>query len=80
MPDIILTEHERRLLTDVLEEYLSELRMEIADTDRMSFRDMLKEKKRQLLSILHAVNRDAVRPEAVIGAAFSKGMPDQRLV
>ena len=56
MLTISISEQERAQLMAVLEEYLSELRMEIADTDRMEFRDMLKEKKRVLIGVLHALS------------------------
>jgi hypothetical protein len=36
---------EVKILASVLESYLSELRMEIADTDNHDFREMLKERK-----------------------------------
>lgn len=45
MVELDLTEEERQILHDVLQSYLSDLRMEIADTDRMDFRDMLKDRK-----------------------------------
>jgi hypothetical protein len=36
----------------VLKSYLSDLRMEIADTDRQDFRDMLKERKAVIGKVL----------------------------
>ncbi|MBI4446742.1 MAG: hypothetical protein HY645_12630 [Acidobacteria bacterium] len=42
-----LTQAEVETLKDILQGYLSDLRMEIADTDRMDFREGLK--KRELL-------------------------------
>jgi ribosome recycling factor len=38
-----LNEEEREALRRVLEEYVSDLRMEISNTDRQEFRDELKE-------------------------------------
>ncbi|MFQ5889178.1 MAG: hypothetical protein ACE5JR_03895 [Gemmatimonadota bacterium] len=55
MPSIELTEREAVVLQEVLESYLSDLRMEIADTDRMSFREKLKERKMILLDVLEAL-------------------------
>jgi len=55
MLSVTFSEEERAELAAVLEEYLSELRMEMADTDRMDYREMLKERKRRLVGILHAV-------------------------
>lgn len=42
---IDLTAEEVRMLGDILESYLSELRMEIADTDSKDFRETLKTRK-----------------------------------
>ncbi|UCF66866.1 MAG: hypothetical protein JSV80_13935 [Acidobacteriota bacterium] len=52
-----LSHDERSILTTVLDSYLSDLRMEIADTDSMDFRDMLKQRKQVIIKVL-----DAVRP------------------
>ena len=52
-----LTPDEREQLTEVLQVALSELRMEIADTDRQDFREMLKERKRVLNKVLEAIGR-----------------------
>lgn len=40
-----LTSEEAYVLRDTLQSYLSDLRMEIADTDRRDFRDQLKHRK-----------------------------------
>lgn len=42
MPELKLTHEEAKTLHDVLNEYLSDLRMEIADTDSFDFREQLK--------------------------------------
>lgn len=47
-----LTREEREILFDVLDTFLSDLRMEIANTDRQDFRDMLKKRKAVLLKVL----------------------------
>ena len=53
-----LTDEEHEILTFVLKSYLSDLRMEIADTDRMAFRDMLKERKAVLLKVLDVLQME----------------------
>jgi hypothetical protein len=45
MVQIMITEEERALLMDILENDISELRMEIANTDRLGYRDMLKNRE-----------------------------------
>lgn len=52
-----LAEDEVQVLRDVLTDYLSDLRMEIADTDQMDFREKLKERKRVLEKVLEALSR-----------------------
>jgi hypothetical protein len=54
MPNIQLdlTDDERETLIGVLKSYLSDLRMEIADTDSQDFRDILKERKRVLEKVV----------------------------
>jgi len=51
MPRLDLTTEEARALREVLDHHLSELRMEIADTDSKDFRDGLKASKDALLRI-----------------------------
>lgn len=48
---------ERSTLIDVLESYLSDLSFEIADTDRMEFREQLKAKRDVLNKILEAAKQ-----------------------
>jgi hypothetical protein len=50
-----LNDAEMKAMDEVLESYLSDLRMEIADTDRADFRKGLKEKKALLVSVLERV-------------------------
>lgn len=57
MPDLPLDTDEIAILTDVLESYLSDLRMEIADTDRLAFREKLKVRKAVILKALNALRR-----------------------
>ncbi len=51
-----LSREEREVLKHTLESYLSDLRYEIADTDKMDFRQRLKEKKAVLEKILAALH------------------------
>jgi hypothetical protein len=50
---IQLAEQEAQLLQSVLEEYISELRMEVANTDSMDFREDLKRKEEILKSLVN---------------------------
>jgi hypothetical protein len=52
MVQIMITEEERALLIDILENDISELRMEIANTDRQEYRDMLKNRE-ALMKTIH---------------------------
>lgn len=58
MVQLNLTEDERQTLAGVLESYLSDLRMEISDTDSLDFRELLKERKRVIRKVLDAVRSD----------------------
>jgi hypothetical protein len=51
MIQLIITEEERELLIELLENDISDLRMEIADTDRREYRDMLKNREAQMKNI-----------------------------
>ena len=51
-----LNPHELGILEHVLESYLSDLRMEIADTDRQAFRERLKERKAVLVRVLETID------------------------
>jgi hypothetical protein len=55
MLQLDLNPQEVGILQHVLESYLSDLRMEIADTDRMAFRERLKERKAVLMRVLDAI-------------------------
>ncbi len=55
MINLDLTKEENDILAMVLESYLSDLRMEIADTDSMDFRDSLKKRKDVLNKVLEAL-------------------------
>lgn len=55
MINLELTKEEEDILTMVLESYLSGLRMEIADTDSMDFRESLKKKKDVLKKVVETL-------------------------
>ena len=55
MIQLDLTDEEVEILKELLESAHSDLRMEIADTDRMDFRDMLKGRKAVLAKTLEAL-------------------------
>ncbi len=50
-----LTTAEREILIEVLDGYLSDLRMEISDTDRKDFRDGLKERKTVVMKAIDSL-------------------------
>ncbi len=52
MVQLTLTTEEAETLREVLDSYLSNLRMEIADTDAMEFREKLKEQEASLKRVL----------------------------
>jgi hypothetical protein len=57
MASIELAPEEAALLKEILESYLSDLRMEIVDTDNMDFREMLKGREhflRRFIGLLEA--------------------------
>ncbi len=59
MTRLELTPEESDLLRQALETYLSDLRMEIADTDQMEFREAL---KRQEVALRGVAERIAAAP------------------
>jgi hypothetical protein len=54
--ELDLSDEERRILEEVLDAAVSDLRMEIADTDSYDFRQMLKGRKLTLMKVLAAVS------------------------
>jgi hypothetical protein len=56
MRSLELSKDEKDTLIDVLGNYLSDLRMQIADTDSSFFREELKGKKMILVGILDRLN------------------------
>lgn len=52
-----LTAAEAEMLNEVLTSYLSDLRMEIADTDNMDFREGLKKKEEFLKRVIQELGK-----------------------
>ena len=50
-----LNPEERQILIEVLENYISDLTMEISDTDRLEFREMLKAKRRTVIKVIESL-------------------------
>ncbi len=55
MVQLDLTKGEKEILIEVLESNISDLRMEIADTDNLDFRETLKSQKKVLAKVLEAL-------------------------
>ena len=55
MIELDLTQAELHVLLETLENDLSDLRMEIADTDSLDFRNMLKGRKAVLSKVIQAL-------------------------
>ncbi|MDD1717803.1 MAG: hypothetical protein LUO88_01890 [Methanoregulaceae archaeon] len=54
---LTLTKTEASTLREVLESYLSDLRMEIVDTEQVEFREQLKEEETVLKKIIEALKK-----------------------
>lgn len=50
-----LNKEEEDILLKVLESYLSDLTMEISDTDRLDYREILKERRRTISKVVEAL-------------------------
>jgi hypothetical protein len=66
---ITLTPEEAATLRDVLSSYLSDLRMEVADTDSSQFRENLKREEAMLKRLLQQLDTELAAP----GAPLSSG-------
>ena len=55
MVSIDLSSDEKRVLVEVLTTCISNLRMEICDTDRKDFREEIKERKELLMKVVTAL-------------------------
>ena len=56
---ITLSESEKEILSEVLESYLSDMGMEITDTDSMDYREKLKAKRNVIRKILQDIRKPA---------------------
>ncbi len=57
MIQLDLTKEEKDILTEIMENGLSDLRMEITDTDSLDFREMLKKQKAVLMKVLETLRQ-----------------------
>ena len=57
MIQLDLTKDEKAILAEILENDLSDLRMEITDTDSLDFREMLKKQKEVLKKVLETLQQ-----------------------
>ena len=57
MIQLDLTKEEKDILTEILENDLSDLRMEITDTDSLDFREKLKKQKEVLKKVLETLQQ-----------------------
>jgi hypothetical protein len=64
MIQLMITEEEQKLLMDILENDISELRMEIADTDRQGYRDMLKNREFLMKNIQQKLEQASAEKES----------------
>ena len=55
---IELTPPQTEMLREILTDYLSDLRMEIADTDSMDFREELKRRREFVQELVQRLGRD----------------------
>ncbi len=58
MVQLEITEDERQILLQVLESCISDLRVEIAGTDNINYKDMLKQRKEIMLKLQKALVSD----------------------
>jgi hypothetical protein len=64
MIQLTFTEEEREVLFDILENDIAELRMEISDTHRKEYREMLKHRESLMKSIQQKLQLTEVEPAA----------------
>ena len=57
-----LADDEVEIMRDVLTDYLSDLRMEIVDTDQMDYRETLKQRRRVLENVVAALSGGSKAP------------------
>lgn len=61
MIQLDFTREEGEILLEILETELSDLRMEIANTDSLDFREMLKQRKEVVKKVITALRGEAGR-------------------
>lgn len=59
MIELKITEDERDILVEILEAFVSDIRMEIADTDNSTFKDKLKARKLSVKKILQQMQTES---------------------
>jgi hypothetical protein len=64
MPQITFTQEEAAALRDILRSDLSDLRMEVADTDSLQFRENLKREEVLLKTLLQRLDAELASPGA----------------
>ena len=64
MMPLDLTPEEKQVLRDVLDGYLSDLSMEIADTDQLDYRNLLRSRKEVIVKTLKALQETEAAPTA----------------
>ena len=64
MVQLKITEEERELLIEILENDISDLRMEIADTDRREYREMLKNREVMMKKIQQKLEQSLAKKAA----------------
>jgi hypothetical protein len=64
---LTITQAEAGTLREILSSFLSDLRMEIADTDSMSFREGLKRQEDLLKKLLDQLDGALASPDATAG-------------
>ncbi len=62
MVQIELTQNEIQVLTDLLENCISDLRVEISNTDNIGYKDMLHDRKMTLMKLLTALQKSKELP------------------
>lgn len=63
MPTFELTPEELELLRDILESDLSELRMEIVDTDNSRYKEGLRHRKQIMMDIMEKLGKNEAASE-----------------
>ncbi len=53
--------HESSMMNEILQSYLSDLRMEIADTEKMAFREDLKKKEVFIKGVMERIEKGLVQ-------------------